>query len=634
MDRERLFKHLDQRYSSKRDMLSRIPLGEQADALWQELLSRRRAKATILPIHNYMGLPYWYVTTGKMVSASEKIVEAMFENEKEFDPYTEAPTVTTLEEVFYTSYVDGARITIHEAMEYLQSEKPPRDIEEQMISNNRLAGSYAGSNLYRATDETFMKELVCILTDGMDDGGQDYRSEDWMPIPAMGDEEYRLPTAVSIPDRVNELLYLLGNAKIHPLIKASVVQAWLIAVRPFSEGNERLGRLLSTVILLRSGYTFFSDISLSALIARKSYGYYEAIANILREENCGDLTYFLEYYLEILARAVDERRLRIDRMNAEIQRAEAELARTALSMPSGDEVLASTGYTATGSIQQTLFSEDAAAQPENILEETDPLEEDVFREIRLARLKDELYKCVARGNGKLSRCCRILLRYIDMEKFTFTSLDFEKDIPVTTEQAGNLVTHLKAKGIITSMGKTGKYATYTFQPIYKPLTEDDYSPELLNVIKGLYESTSSLKDKRLGCILLACLPKGLVTAGDYKAAGQETRLATDMLLAQQMGLVAKIDSGVYRIERAIKSGHPSLRESQREAITEIYEAFGDGSFSRDMIVATLDYSNPHASSTLHELTLLRILDCRKEDGLLYQFLVNPREHPECFVAAS
>ncbi len=221
-----------------------------------------------------------------------------------------------------------------------------------------------------------------------------------------------------------------------------------------------------------------------------------------------------------------------------------------------------------------------------------------------------------------------------MEKFTFTSLDFEKDIPVTTAQAGNHVTHLKAKGIITSMGKTGKYATYTFQPIYKPLTEDDYSPELLNMIKGLYGSTSSLKDKRMGSILLACLPKGLVTAEDYKAAGQEARLATDMLLAQQMGLVAKIDSGVYRIERAIKSGPPSLRESQKEAITEIYKAFGDGSFSRDMIVATLDYSNPQASATLHELTLLRILDCRKEDGLLYQLLVNPKEHPECFVAAS
>ena len=29
------------------------------------------------------------------------------------------------------------------------------------------------------------------------------------------------------------------------------------------------------------------------------------MANIMREENGGDLTYFLEYYLELLSRAVD-----------------------------------------------------------------------------------------------------------------------------------------------------------------------------------------------------------------------------------------------------------------------------------------------------------------------------------------
>ena len=49
-----------------------------------------------------------------------------------------------------------------------------------------------------------------------------------------------------------------------------------------------------------------------------------------------------------------------------------------------------------------------------------------------------------------------------------------------------------------------------------------------------------------------------------------------------------------------------------------------------MVIASLDYTAPHASATLHQLTLLRILDCRKEDVLWYQFLVNPVEHPECF----
>ena len=139
MNREKLIQHLEQRYSSKRDMISRIPLGLQPDAIWEELQNRRRAKSTVLPLTSCRGTPYWYVTTPKMIAASEKIVETLYENEADFDPYTSTLPVTTLEEVFYTSYVEGAQITMQAAMDFLTSDLPPRDIEEQLITNNRLA---------------------------------------------------------------------------------------------------------------------------------------------------------------------------------------------------------------------------------------------------------------------------------------------------------------------------------------------------------------------------------------------------------------------------------------------------------------------------------------------------------------
>ena len=159
-------------------MLSRIPLGIQPDALWDELQNRRRSKSTVLPLISPRGTPYWYVTTSKMVSASEKIVDTLYENESDFDPYTNSLPVCTLEEIFYTSYVEGSQITLQAAMEYLTSEMPPRDIEEQLITNNRLAGNFASSNLYRQIDISFMKELSFILTDGMDNGGHDFRGND------------------------------------------------------------------------------------------------------------------------------------------------------------------------------------------------------------------------------------------------------------------------------------------------------------------------------------------------------------------------------------------------------------------------------------------------------------------------
>ena len=98
MDREKLFRYLDQRYCSKRELLSRIPLGVQPEQLWQELLSHRRSKSTSLPLYSCNGMPYWYVTTEKMVSASEKIIEGLMEYEAENAVPSDMPQVSNLEE--------------------------------------------------------------------------------------------------------------------------------------------------------------------------------------------------------------------------------------------------------------------------------------------------------------------------------------------------------------------------------------------------------------------------------------------------------------------------------------------------------------------------------------------------------
>ena len=336
MDRETLFRQLDRRYASKRDMLSRIPLGFDPDALWRELLDRRRSRAALLPLYNSSGSPYWYVTTDRMIAASEKVVGALLENETDLDPYTDAPAVSNLEEVYFTSYVEGSQISMQDAMDFLTGESAPRDIEEQMIANNRAAGSYARNNLFTRVDAGLLCELAGILTEGMDGGGSEYRTGEVSDHSPPHKEQYSFPPPQSISKHMDEMTVLLETPRIHPLIKAAAAQAYVMILRPFPEGNERLGRLISNMVLLRAGYTFLSDVSLSALIARKSYGYYEAMSNILCEENGGDLTYFFEYYLDLLARAVDERALRTERRTEENRQAEISMARTALGAPPPD----------------------------------------------------------------------------------------------------------------------------------------------------------------------------------------------------------------------------------------------------------------------------------------------------------
>lgn len=92
-------------------------------------------------------------------------------------------------------------------------------------------------------------------------------------------------------------------------------------------------RLLSNVILIRAVYTFFGNISISSILARTSYEYFRAIANILRIENGSDLTYFLEYYLVSLSAAVSEMKTRRLQQAEAVAEAEQKLAAVPLQTP-------------------------------------------------------------------------------------------------------------------------------------------------------------------------------------------------------------------------------------------------------------------------------------------------------------
>ena len=648
MDRDMLFRHLEQRYTSKRDMISRVPLGVQPDALWQELLNQRRSKSTVLPLYSYKGTPYWYVTTDKMIAASEKIVEALYENDADYDPYAEPPTVSTLEEIFFTSYVEGSQMTIQAAMDFLTGGQPPRDIEEQLITNNRVAGSYASANLYRPIEAGLLRELITILTDGMDEGGQDYRTTETVDYSPADGEQFSFPSARTVPDRVGELSAFLASPQIHPLIKAAVAQAYMIILRPFPEGNERLGRVLSSMILLRAGYSFFSDVSLSALIARKSYVYYEAMANILREENGGDLTYFLEYFLELLSRAVDERRLRMTQREEQARQAEQELARTPLASAPSPPVPSPDG---SPHERRAIAPQTEPAQAEEVVSDlsgfqavalTDNPESGIDRTAQGTPM--ELLTQYAKDPTKvIGQMSAFLLMRMKAGKMQFTTAELAEAMHIIPRQFSSSIRYMKEQGIIQLERRDSHQKYYKIcteeeskallNPQAQPVETGGYDQDVLDRVDELVQSNSP-KDKRIGGLLLECMARGEVTVDDYAAIGESSKWFGDMQLASQLGLVEKTSPQRYVILRHLKTGALSLSKGQKRFITEMYETFGDDVFSTEMVIATLDYSGAHVSAYLHQFTLLRILDCRKEDVYRYQFLINPEEHPEYFEPAA
>ena len=324
MDKEKLLAYFQAHYLSRQEVLFKLPLNISIDNFWPELLNRRKARAQLLPLYNASGMPYWYVLTDRMVAASERLCEEAIGQDTAFDPYRAGMTSAMTEEMFFTSFVEGAQIPLQEAMDFLQRGTEPESIQEQMIWNNRQAWAEMTATIYRPLDGNFVRGLAFMLTEEMDDCAEDYRQTDQHPIAAMNNESFEVPPAYSLSDRMNEYYDFLQKPDIHPLIKAAVAQAYLLVTRPFPEGNERLSRMMSSAVLLRSGYDFFRDISISSVIARESYRYYKCMCEIIRSENGGDLTYFIQYYLELLVRALDARNERQRKREQEARERELE----------------------------------------------------------------------------------------------------------------------------------------------------------------------------------------------------------------------------------------------------------------------------------------------------------------------
>ena len=333
MDKQQLLGYFQDHYLSRQDVLYKLPLNISIDSFWQDLVNQRKARATMLPLYSATGQPYWFVTTDKMVKASERLCEEAMNHDSFFDPYriplSQALTSALSQEAYFTSFVEGADYPIQAAVDFLRRGSEPENAYEQNIMNNYQAGSYLLSALSIPFDETFVKELAATLSEGQDG----FRTTDTLAIPAMEGEPYMVPPAHMLADRMGQFYAFLADVRVHPLIKGAVGQAYILVTRPFQEANERLGRLISNAVLLRYGYDFFLDISISAFIARESYRYFKAMREIIRSDNEGDLTYFVEYYLELLVRALDGTRMEeAERLQSQLE-SERKMALQPLKQP-------------------------------------------------------------------------------------------------------------------------------------------------------------------------------------------------------------------------------------------------------------------------------------------------------------
>ena len=92
---------------------------------------------------------------------------------------------------------------------------------------------------------------------------------------------------------------MIGNLELEPLIAIPVFIHDFLCIHPFNDGNGRMSRLLTTLLLYRSGFYVVKYISLEAKIAKNKDLYYDALNRSQHgwHEGTEDVLPFIKYIL-------------------------------------------------------------------------------------------------------------------------------------------------------------------------------------------------------------------------------------------------------------------------------------------------------------------------------------------------
>jgi Fic family protein len=144
------------------------------------------------------------------------------------------------------------------------------------------------------------------ITEERADGSRFVR---FVPVPA-----FRTPMAMD--DLHSEFAAGLKAGEVDPLILIALYILDFLCIHPFADGNGRMSRLLSVLLLHQQGFEVGQYISLERLIEQAKEGYYDTLYRASQgwHESQHDPSPWIEYFLTIIRTAYEELGSRVEEL--------------------------------------------------------------------------------------------------------------------------------------------------------------------------------------------------------------------------------------------------------------------------------------------------------------------------------
>ena len=115
---------------------------------------------------------------------------------------------------------------------------------------------------------------------------------------------YQAPPANKIE---NEMRIFFGwfnlEQNVDPVLKAAIAHLWFVTLHPFEDGNGRISRALSDMLLARSDEQSYRFYSMSTQIRKERNSYYDILEKT--QKGSLDITNWLEWFLNSLLHSIE-----------------------------------------------------------------------------------------------------------------------------------------------------------------------------------------------------------------------------------------------------------------------------------------------------------------------------------------
>lgn len=259
---------------------------------------------------------------GKIHEAKARQELYLFQKTDELNKLVELSKIQSTEA---SNAIEGIRTTDIRLKKIVNEKTTPKNRNEKEIAGYRDALNIIHESFqYIPLTPNYILQLhkvLCGKNNEVSYGGKFKNTQNYISATDEKGNTYTLftpvsplETPISMQNLCDEFNKAMDSHEVDPLILIPIFIHDFLCIHPFNDGNGRMSRLLTTLLLYRSGYYVGKYISLEFKILKLKDLYYDALYDSQKgwHEEKDDPTPFVSYLLNIIEMAYDDFENRIE----------------------------------------------------------------------------------------------------------------------------------------------------------------------------------------------------------------------------------------------------------------------------------------------------------------------------------